>query len=102
MGMQERSRRRVPSVEGLEERRLLTTSSTIRQRVQALDARHEYDQFVTGVQSVELQSGATPAEYLALRDDARAISEAASTTKAPAVANSKAASASLQDRPVDP
>ncbi len=66
MGTHERSRRRLPSVEGLEGRLLLTTSSSYYSAI-ALAARHQYDQYVTDMQSIELQSRATPTGiYLAL------------------------------------
>ncbi len=78
-----RSRRRFPAtVEPLEDRRLLSyygSSSSYYNQVsyQASIVRHEYDQFVSEVKRIELASQATPAEYLALRDDARAISNTA-------------------------
>jgi hypothetical protein len=85
MATHARSRRSLPWIEGLEERRLLTYAATSSSYYSALaaTARHEYDQFVSEVQSIELQSQATPAEYLGLRDDARAISEAATSTSLP-------------------
>jgi hypothetical protein len=39
----------------------------------ALTAKHAYDQFVSELKGIELNSQATPAEFLALRDDIRAI-----------------------------
>ena len=96
MGTHERSRKRLPSVEGVESRLLLTASSSYYANL-AYIARHEYDHFVTEVQGIELQSQSTSAEYLALRDDTRAISEAASTTSLPLkAANTKAAAASVE------
>ena len=96
METQRRSPRRLPRVEGLEDRRLLTSSSSYYSYL-AYNARHEYDHFVTEVQGIELQSQATPAEYLALRDDSRAITEAASTSTLPAKAgNSKALAVSIE------
>ncbi len=99
MGTHARSRRRLPSVEGLEERRLLTigSSSSSYNSALAAAARHQYDQFVSEVQSVELQSQATPAQYLALRDDSRAISEAAaSSTLSPTAISSKALAITIE------
>ena len=95
-----RNRRR-PSIEGLESRCLLSTSSQYVSS-QVAYARHKYHQYVGELQHVELKSQATAAEYLALRDDARAISEAASgTTLSPQAANAKAEAASAQiDRAV--
>lgn len=93
------NRRRPPlSIEGLEGRRLLTAgSSGSYASIQAANVRHEYDHFVTEVQGLELQSQASPAEYLALRDDARAISEAAATTTLPGNrASSKAFAVSVE------
>src|SRR5262249_44586073 len=45
--------------------------------------RHEYDQYVGELKSLELASRATPEELLALRDDARAISAIASSAHLP-------------------
>ncbi len=78
-----RSRRRFPAaVETLEDRRLLSyygsyNSYYNQTYYQAQIVRHQYDQFVSEVKRIELASQATPAEYLALRDDARAISNTA-------------------------
>jgi hypothetical protein len=59
--------------------------------------RHEYDTYVGVVKTLELQSRATPQEFLALRDDAREISAAASATNLPAaIAKNKAVEISLQ------
>lgn len=76
MNTPRRSPRRLIGVEGLEDRRLLTTSSSYYSNL-AYTARHEYDHFVTEVRGLELQSAATPSQYLTLRDDARALSNAA-------------------------
>ncbi len=90
------SQRRPVTVERLEDRRLLTTTSNYYNTL-AYNAHHEYDQFVREVQAIELQSQATPAQYLALRDDARAISEDASTTTLPPqVAASKALAVTVE------
>jgi hypothetical protein len=82
---QDRDRRLGPSIEALESRRLPSvifpsSSSSYYNQVsyQAAIVRHEYDQYVSELKRLELASQATPAEYLALRDDARAISAAAS------------------------
>jgi hypothetical protein len=59
--------------------------------------RHEYDQCVGELKSLELASQATPEELLALRDDARAISAAASSANLPdAAAQNTALDVSLQ------
>ena len=102
-------RRFAPGIEGLEVRQLLSlfppissdlllpgsTSSGSSQQLAARAAivRHEYDQYVGELKSLELKSQATPEEFLALRDDARAISAA---NLPPAVANTTAADVSLQ------
>jgi hypothetical protein len=46
---------------------------------QAAYAEHKLHQYVSKLQRVELQSRATPAQFLALRDDAHAIAEEASS-----------------------
>jgi hypothetical protein len=86
----DRDRRFAPSVEGLESRRLPSffypnSSSSYYNQVyyQAEVVRHEYDQYVGELKRLELASQATPAEYVALRDDARAISAAASAARLP-------------------
>jgi hypothetical protein len=53
--------------------------------------RHEYDQYVGELKTLELKSRATPAEFLALRDDARSISAAASAASLPQAAAAKTA-----------
>jgi hypothetical protein len=64
---------------------------------EAAIVRHEYDKYVGELKTLELKSQATPAEFLALRDDARAISAAASAADLPAqAANETAAEVSLQ------
>lgn len=82
---QGRRHRLNPSVEGLESRRLpslfapYSSSYSYNQAsYQAEVVRHEYDQYVSELKRIELASQASPAEYLALRNDARAISAAAS------------------------
>jgi hypothetical protein len=106
-------RRLAPGIEGLETRQLLSlfppissyslfpgaTSFGSNQQLAARAAivRHEYDQYVGEVKALELKSQATPEELLALRDDARAISAAASAANLPAsVASTTAADVSLQ------
>ncbi len=92
-----RTPRRLIGVESLEDRRLLTTSSSNYASYLAYTARHEYDHFVTEVQTLELQSQATPAGYLALRDDARAISNAASPSgQTPKALNASAFAATVE------
>ena len=71
------STRFLPAVDRLETRELLTTGSSS-STYQNLITKHAYDQFVAQLQRIELNSLATPAQFLALRDDSRAISEAAS------------------------
>ncbi len=97
-----RSRRSNPSIEGLETRRLPSlfgafSYSSNQVAYQAAVVRHEYDRYVSELKGLELASRATPAEYLALRDDARAISAAASAAGLPAsVVQYKAVEASLE------
>jgi hypothetical protein len=97
-----RSRGSTPSIEGLETRRLPSlfgafSYSSNQVAYQAAVVRHEYDQYVSELKRLELASRATPAEYLALRDDARAISEAASAPGLPrSVIQYKAVEASLE------
>jgi hypothetical protein len=104
-----RERRRVyrfvPKGDALEQRTVLSyflpfgsySGSYQQLSGQAAIVRHEYDQFVGELKSLELKSHATPAEYLALRDDARAISAAASAADVPAAtAKATAAEVSLQ------
>jgi hypothetical protein len=88
MNRYDRPRRQAPSVEGLEGRRLPSffgaySTSYNQVAYQAAIVRHEYDQYVSELKRLELASQATPAEYLALRDDARAISAAASPANLP-------------------
>jgi hypothetical protein len=84
-----------PSVEPLEERRVPSTyTQSLAQR--AAWVRHEEHVFDGKLQQIELNSRATPAQELALRDDARAISaEASGTTLDPTSANAKAVEATL-------
>lgn len=87
-------RTRVPSIEALECRQLLTATSS--SSAVAL-AHHEYDKYVGDLRDVELSSQATPAQYLALRDDARSIALAASgATLGRDPANARAVAVSLQ------
>ncbi len=99
MSRHARFHRRTPIVENLEERRLPSffgSSYSNQVYYQAQIVRHEYDQYVSEVKRLELASRATPAEYLALRDDARAISADASAAGLPTTtAQLKAVSATL-------
>jgi hypothetical protein len=89
-------RRLAPVLEGLEGRRLLSAYNQ-QLAAQAAIVRHEYDQYVGQVKTLELKSQATPSELLALRDDARAISAAASAANlSPSVASMTATDVSLQ------
>jgi hypothetical protein len=111
----DRDRCFAPTVEGLEVRKLPSLFAPISSgglfagstafgsyssqqlSAQAAVVRHEYDQYVGELKSLELKSQATPAEFLALRDDARAISAAASAANLPAAtANTTAVDVSLQ------
>ncbi len=102
-------RRYIPRTENLENRdlpatfapfsssTLFSSSSYSQLSSRAAIVRHEYDQYVGELKSLELRSRATPAEYLALRDDARAISSAAAATSlSPLAATNKATDVSLQ------
>jgi hypothetical protein len=71
------SRRFTPQVDGLEARELLTTAGSTSSYQNSI-AKHAYDQFTSLLQRIEFSSLATPAQYLALRDDTRAISQAVS------------------------
>jgi hypothetical protein len=99
---QGRSRRSIPALEGLESRRLPSffggsSYSSNQVYAQASIVRHEYDQYVSELKRLELASRATPAEYLALRDDARAISAAAFAGALPrSTVQLKAVEASLE------
>ncbi len=107
---QNRYHRFAPSVEGLETRQLLSSYnpfstdslwpySTSYQQFNSriVFVRHEYDQYVSDLKSLELKSQATPEELLALRDDARAISAAASSANLPQpAAHNTAVAVSLQ------
>ena len=91
-----------PSFENLETRRLPSFFgsfgySSNQVYYQAQVVRHEYDTYVSALKQLELQSRATPAEFLALRNDARAISAAASPQGlSPAAVQYKAVEVSLQ------
>lgn len=71
-----------PGGEGLESRVLLagfgSGGSVSRSGAITAYVRHEYDVFVGQLRDLELRSHSTPAQFLALRDDARAISSVAS------------------------
>ena len=76
---QSRPDRTIPTIELLEGRLLPSffgwySASYNQVSYQAAIVRHDYDQYVSELKRIELASQATPAEYLALRDDARAIS----------------------------
>jgi hypothetical protein len=108
--------RYVPSMEGLETRQLPSSyapfstsalfwpyssssafSSNQQLASQAAVVRHEYDKYVGELKRLELNSQATTVEYLALRDDSRAISVAASAAGLPqAAARNTALEVSLQ------
>ena len=108
----DRIRRFAPEIDGLEGRQLLSLFPPISSQSffpgytsygsnqlasRAAIVRHEYDQYVSEVKSLELKSQATSEELLALRDDARSISAAASAANLPAaVASATAADVSLQ------
>jgi hypothetical protein len=124
MDRHDRTRRRnrdhrvTPNVEGLEPREVLsffapfsgglfsgattplnTFGSSFSQQLAARAAivRHEYDTYVGVVKTLEFKSQATPAEFSALRDDAREIAAVASASGlAPAIAKNKAIDVSLQ------
>jgi hypothetical protein len=88
-------------VEGLESRQLLSWifpgSTASQQAARAAIVRHEANVFASELQSLELKSQATPQQFLALRDDARAISLTASATTIPAaVATGRALPVTLQ------
>lgn len=89
--------RHVPVVESLEGRRLPSAFYGSNSSYQVNLVRHEYHVFVSDLQRLEFKSKATPAEELALRDDARAISQDASTTSLSSdAAQTKALAVSLQ------
>ena len=101
----DRVHRFVPRGEALEYRKVLSyfvpfgsySGSSQQLAAQAAIVRHEYDQYVGELKALELKSQATPTEYLALRDDARAISAAASAANLPSAdAKATAVEVSLQ------
>jgi hypothetical protein len=79
-GRDVRIRQYLPTIEGLESRVVLSTSS--QQAAIVAQVRHEATAFASEVKGLELKSQATPQQFQALRDDARAISLAASATNA--------------------
>lgn len=92
-----------PGLDDLEDRRLPSFfgaySGNYYNQVayQASIVRHEYDAYVGELKRLELASSATTAEYLALRDDTREISLAASPGKLPdSVVQLKAVETSLE------
>ena len=79
------------------ERRVLPASFGPGYNSQSMLVSHLYDQFVNDVRVIELRSQATPAQYRALRDDARAISAVATNGGlSSAAASSRAVAATLQ------
>jgi hypothetical protein len=89
-----------PTVDALENRRLLSTTYAS----QVAHVEHQLHTYMGELQRLELKSHATTAEYQALRDDTRAMSADASTTSLSlAAANAKAVAATQQiDRaPID-
>ncbi len=90
-----RTRRYLPTIEGLESREVLSTAS--QQAAIVAQVRHEASAFASEVKGLELKSQATPQQFQALRDDARAISLAATAANLnPGVANVQALAATLQ------
>jgi hypothetical protein len=91
-----------PFAEDLESRRLPSffgafSNSSSQVDYQAWIVGHEYDQYVGELKRLELASHATMVEYLALRDDARALSAAASGAGLPrSVVQLKAVEVSLE------
>jgi hypothetical protein len=73
-------RAHVPVVEDLEGRRLPSAYYASSSSYAVNLVRHEYHVFIGDLQRLELKSKATTAEALALRDDARAIAQDASTS----------------------
>src|SRR5262245_47084564 len=71
--------RRRPTFEPMEGRMLLAAAPASPQffAASAAQVQSDYHAFVTQLQTMELRSHATPEQYRALRDDARAISAAA-------------------------
>jgi hypothetical protein len=85
---QSRHDRKIPTIEALEGRLLPSffgwySTSYNQAYYQAQVVQHDYDQYVSELKRIELASQATPAEYLALRNDARAISLAANGSGLP-------------------
>ncbi len=107
---QNRSLHLIPYTEGLETRQVLSSynpfstyslwpysTSSQQFNSRAAFVRHEYDHYVSELKTLELKSQATPGELLALRDDSRAISVAASSASLPqATAHNTAVAVSLQ------
>src|SRR5262245_47263820 len=91
--------RRRPAFERVEGRVLLAAAPAPPQffAASAAQVQSDYHEFVTQLRNMQLRSHATPEQYRALRDDARAISAAASaaTTK-PEGAEAKALAATIQ------
>jgi hypothetical protein len=74
------ARRFMPRIDRLEPRTLLSAASAAGsyQAHASAVARHAYDVYVSDLRRMELLSQATPAQYTALRDDARALSASVS------------------------
>jgi hypothetical protein len=92
--------RRRPTFERMEGRVLLAVASAASPQFFAASAAQvqgDYHAFVTQLRNMELRSHATPEQYRALRDDARALSDAASAaTTDPQSAQARALAATLQ------
>jgi hypothetical protein len=84
-----------PRFDVLEPRQVPTTSTS---SYASAVAKHAYDNYVSELKQIELSSQATPAEFLALRDDTRAISGAVSASGAPPVPTRLVAATLLVDR----
>ncbi len=97
-------RRFQPTLNSLESRCLLSifagNSSNYNYRANQA-AQHDYDVFVSTLQRIELNSQATPAQYLALRDDSRALTEAVSTSGTTGNSTGVIAATLLIDRSLD-
>jgi hypothetical protein len=94
-------RRYSPALEPLEGRLLLATTISSTNSpffaTSAFQLQSDYNSLVTQLRNMELRSRATPAQFRALRDDVRSISEATASAAAnPQVLASKALAATLQ------
>jgi hypothetical protein len=88
------SHRRIPAVDVLEERCLLSTTVPSQSSRVAM-VWHKYHQFVSELQRIELKSQATPDQSVALSDAARTLSSEAAASGTPAI-KEKAVKATLQ------